>query len=131
MEDNAVIFEKAARCLFGDGPNPEREMGKAVARITYRGIFQVFLRVPTREYVINWALHLWKAYFDHGDAGIENYREPNACFVVRNFPELPLSLREVIAGHLEVILEETGARDIQVVVPTDHPQAWVWRMSWT
>ena len=37
---------------------------------------------------------------------------------------------EMVAGNLLVIMELTGARNVQVHLGLDHPEAWTWHGQW-
>ena len=67
---------------------------------------------------------------DTGEASIEHFTGHSGEMVVRGFPELPGGMRKVISGHVARILELTGAKEVQIVLVEDDPDAWRWKISW-
>ncbi len=131
VEKQAELYAHAAEALFPGNPDGLRLLGQEMARRSYSGVYRIFLRLPTVDFIINRVAQVWGTYYDQGEACIEDFQGQGGVFVVRNFPELPRKMREVICGHLTVILEATGAHQISVTLQDQDPKAWRWRISWT
>jgi hypothetical protein len=125
------IYEAAALMLFPGHPQYLMELGKCMSRRSYSTVYKIFLRIPTMEFVVNRAASLWRFYHDQGDALIIDFKENSATFVVRNYPDLSRKMREIIAGHIAVLLELTGGKNIYIDVLDTNPEAWKWELSWT
>jgi hypothetical protein len=124
------LYERAAETLFPEDPNRMVRLGKIMANRSYSTVYKLFFRIPTVEFLISRVATVWRSYYDSGEAEIRNFTGRSGSLVVRHFPSLPRKLREVIAGHLTVILELTGAKSTHVLVCDDDPEAWEWKLTW-
>jgi hypothetical protein len=131
VEVQAELYEVAASFLFPDQPEPIVAMHKLLARMSYSGVYRVFVRIPTVDFIAKRAASVWHSYYDSGEATIENATGRSLDFVVRQFPDLPLAMREATTGHLAVLLEMTRAKTPAIVPPPHRPEAWVWHITWT
>lgn len=130
VEAQAELYELCAAFLFPGQPAPVVELHRVLARMSYSGIYKVFFRIPTVEFLAERAASVWSKYYDTGEATIENATRTSLDFVVRQFPALPRALREATTGHLLTMLEMTGARDPKVDSPAQEPEGWAWRLTW-
>jgi hypothetical protein len=124
------LYQEAVRVLFPDQPKSLRLLGKNMAEITYSGIYRFILRIPSIPFVMKRVAHLWRDHHDTGQGTIEDYTGKSLCFYVRGFPELLTEIREVICGHIQVLAERTGAKNVQVVIEDENPEAWCWKVHW-
>jgi hypothetical protein len=131
VEAQAELYERAAEVLFPGQPAAIMEMHRVLSRMSYSGIYKVFVRIPTVEFIAQRAASVWGKYYDAGEAKIENATKASLDFVVRRFPQLPHALREATTGHLLTMLEMTRVRDPKVTSPAHTPEAWVWHVTWS
>lgn len=130
VEKQARFFQAAAQALFpGQGDSLHR-LGRALADKNYSGIYRIFLRIPTVAYVIGKNAQIWSTYYDQGSARAEVIGPKHAQFAVAEFPELLRPLREVIGGHISLLLERTGAKRVTVKLLEDNPRLWRWDIVW-
>lgn len=125
------LYERAAEVLFGQDSNRMVRLGKTMANRSYSTVYKLFFRIPKVEFLISRVATMWLTYYDTGEAEIKKFTGKSGSLVVRHFPSLPRKLREVIAGHLTVILELTGAKVVHVLVCDDDPEAWEWKLTWS
>jgi len=130
VADQMAIYQAAADVLFAQDPERMMRLGVLLGSKAFSGIYKLFLRVPTVEYIFKRAARIWNTYYEKGDAEIEILSTKCVDFVVHNFPDLPRPMREVAKGHYMAIMEMTGAKDIQIDMFDDNPQAWRWRIRW-
>ncbi len=130
VEQQTALYEAAAEVLFPGEAEPLRQLGRALAKRSFTGIYRIFLRLPTMQFIMNRTAEVWLTYYNAGEAVVENFVDRHGDFVVRRFPELPRKMREVICGHLSVILELTGAKNVRVTIVDRDPQAWRWQLTW-
>ncbi len=130
VDDQIAIYQAAAEVLFPNDSERMKSLGVLFGHKAFNGIYKLFLRIPTIEYIFKRAARIWNTYYDKGEAVIEVLSPKVVDMVVRDFPELPRAMREVVQGHYCVILEMTGAKDIQIQMFDDNPSAWRWRVSW-
>jgi len=130
IDDQAAIYQAAAQVLFPGCDDCLTKLGAALAEKSYSGIYKIFFRLPTVEYIFSRGALIWNTYYERGEASIEPISEKCFEMVVRNFPELPRSMREVAIGHYTVILKLTGAKNIRIDMNESDPLAWRWRASW-
>jgi Protein of unknown function (DUF2378) len=131
VERQTEIYVAAAATLFPEKSEPMRELGRALAQHTYSGIYKIFLRIPSTEFVMSRTAQLWQTYYDSGEAVVENFTGHHGTLVVRKFPELPRKMREVICGHLEVLVEATGSKRVTVQLQDQDPNAWRWEIDFS
>lgn len=124
------IYQNAAAVLFPNSQNAMEDLGSALARKTFSGIYKVFLRIPTLEFIMNRVAMVWKSYYTKGEAVIENCQNEQVDFVVRNFAELPLPMCYVASGHCRSIVEMTGRKNVKVVLKKNNPESWRWVITW-
>jgi hypothetical protein len=124
------IYAQAAQRMYPTEREPARRLGREIGRIQMTGIYKIFLRIATPEFLVRRVSHLWRTFYDHGQAGIEAFTRESGVLVVRGFPELVRSQREYIAGYLIALLELTGARGVRVSLMENDPQAWRWLLAW-
>lgn len=125
-----ALYERAAEVLFPNDSNRMFRLGKMMANRSFSTVYKLFFRIPTVEFLVGRVATMWRSYYDAGEAEIVNFMGKSGSLVVRHFPSLPRKLREVVAGHLTVVLELTGAKNARVEVCDGDPDAWEWKMSW-
>ncbi|MBN1595448.1 hypothetical protein JW933_05935 [candidate division FCPU426 bacterium] len=125
-----ALYEAAALMLFPGEPEYMMELGKEMARHSYSTVYKIFLRIPTVEFIMERAAIVWRSYHDQGQAEVTEIHPGSGTFVVHGYPELPRKMREVIGGHIYVLLEMTGARGIIVKTLDTNPRCWEWKMQW-
>jgi uncharacterized protein (TIGR02265 family) len=130
VEKQTALYAAAAQALYPGDPEPLRQLGRAMAQRSFTGIYKIFLRLPTIQFIMSRTAEVWRTYYDAGEAAVENMANHQGEFVVRKFPELPRQMREVICGHLSVILELTGAKQSAVTLVDKDPNAWRWQIAW-
>ena len=130
VEEQLAFYEHAAAVLFPGHPEPLRQLGRAMAEKTFRGIYKIFLRLPTVTFIMSRAAQVWRSYYDQGEAEVEQTGEGEGIFRVRGFPGLPRRMREVICGHMSVLLEATGAKNVRMQIEDGDPNAWRWVIRW-
>lgn len=130
VERQNALYEKAMKVLFPVDNVPGRSLGRAMAHHSYGSIYKLFLQIPTIQFIIRQAARIWKTYFDKGQAAVENEGPNNCDFIVRDFPELPHTIRETVAGHIIALLEMVKRHNIQVYHLDADPSRWVWRITW-
>lgn len=130
VEEQLAIYQVAAGVLFPNDPAGLTRLGMALAEKSFSGIYKIFFRLPSIEYIFKRTARIWSAYYDQGEASIETQAGKCVDLVVRNFPELPRAMREVANGHYTVIMNMTGAKNIRINLIDTDPNAWRWRISW-
>lgn len=130
VADQMAIYQAAAEILFPGETNRMVRLGMLLAERSFTGIYKVFLRIPTIEFILGRAARIWNSYYDKGDATVVKVSAKCAELIVQNFPDLPRPMREVANGHYEVLLKMTGARNVRISLNEDDPSTWRWRISW-
>lgn len=130
VSDQMAIYQAAADTLFPGEANRMVRLGMLLAERSFTGIYKVFLRIPTIEFILGRAARIWNSYYDKGDATVFKVSPKCVELIVQNFPDLPRPMREVANGHYEVLLKMTGARNVRITMNEDDPNVWRWRVSW-
>jgi uncharacterized protein (TIGR02265 family) len=124
------VYLAAATTLFPTAGMPMRELGRVLGARTYRGVYRVFLRFPTVEFIVGRAASMWSTFYDTGHGEVEKLGPNRLAFVVRGFPGMPRPMREMAIGHIEVLLEATGAKSPDVRLQDSEPDALRYEISW-
>jgi uncharacterized protein (TIGR02265 family) len=130
IPDQMKIYQAAAETVFPDSDNNMRDLGKALAERTYTGVYRVFLRIPTVPFVANRAAQIWRTFYDTGNMRVENQTGKSLDLVLADFPELPKPMRAMAGGHMTLLLEMTGAKDISIQQIDADCTAWRWHVEW-
>jgi hypothetical protein len=130
VEDQMEVYQSAARLLFPAASEPMADLGRALARRTYTGIYRAFLRIPSIKFIMSRAASMWDSFYDTGTATVESTDANSAELVVRGFPGMPAPMREMVKGHMSVLLEMTGARNPSIRHIAANPSEWRWHASW-
>ncbi|MEW6516244.1 MAG: hypothetical protein AB1439_04980 [candidate division FCPU426 bacterium] len=130
FKDDPGDIPVGADMLFPGDPERIAKFGRLAAREAMSGIYKVFLRIPTKAYIIKRIAVLWRTNFDTGTAGVENIRNGQADFVIRDFPEFPEYQLDFLGGYIAGMLELTGSPNPQVVITDRNPQAWRFQITW-
>ena len=131
LDAQARLYETAAQVLFPSEPNAVVKVHRELAKLSYTGVYRVFMRVPTILFVAKRAASVWRSYYDKGDASVQNEQSSELDFQVADFRELNKTLRDATTGHLSTIMEMTGRPAVKVALSEAHENPWVWHISWT
>jgi hypothetical protein len=130
IEKQIRLYLAAAKVLFPGRPQPLHWLGRELADKIYSGIFRIFLRIPSVSFVLSKHAQIWAMYFDQGEARTENVTRRGGDMVVAGFASLPREMREIVGGHISVLLERAGAAEVRVVLDDADPEAWRWKVTW-
>ena len=125
-----VIFDHVSKVLFPGMRAPHALLGRHMALKSYRGVYRVFLSIPSTNYVMKQAASMWASYHSTGKAGMEDVTANGAVLVVRGAEAISRTVIDVITGHIMALAELTGAKDPLVAANMDDPAALRWSMRW-
>ncbi len=130
--DEGNLLYVAARALFpGEFKQALYELGRVMAGEGLPRYYNIFIRIPTPQFVFKRVAQLWRLFYSTGDARMENVGSDHACFMLCNYPEYPSNMREYLSGYLLGVGEMIGLKDIKVLQVGNNPQAWRWDLTWT
>lgn len=125
------LLLKAGPLLFPDDPEPLVALGEAIAKDNLRGPYRHLVRPATIPVLIRQASKIWRLYHARGHAWAEAGPAPgSAIFVVRDYPELPDSFQEMLAGFIRALVGITRKKNIRVIRDSSDCQAWKWMVYW-
>jgi hypothetical protein len=131
IELMTTIYENAALVLYAGQAKPKRQLGHAMASHTYSTIYKLLLRIPSAQFVVSRAAQIWDSFYDKGQVTIENFNsKTGGDMVVREFPELNDTFRDLVCGHLVYLMESNGIKNIKAAIDDTDPQAWRWSLTW-
>lgn len=130
FDAEAEIFTAASGALFPGHSQALRDLGHAVAKEQFRGLYKIFLTVATVEFVVKRTAQIWNTIYNAGSARVEGLSERGGTLVALDLPEqLPVQ-REYICGYLIALLEMTNVRNVKVRKDESDPLAWKWIFTW-
>jgi len=122
---------EAAKVLFpGEFNHGMRELGKIMAKDGLPMFYQIFIRIPSPQFVIKRAANVWRFIYDTGKTSVENAGKNQVDFVLIDYPSYPPYMREYMVGYLLGIGDMVGVRNMTVHKVEDNPHAWRWSMKW-
>jgi hypothetical protein len=130
VADQASIYRAAAETLFPSSKEKLVELGRLLASQSYKGVYKLFLRLPSTQYIFERVARIWSSYFERGEASIETNGDKSVDVVVRDFEDLPHELMEAASGHYCVLLEATGCKNVSVQIIDSDPHAWRLHVTW-
>lgn len=130
VEKQTEIYQAAALILFPIDSNPLYRLGLEIADRSYRGIYKLFLRIPTPSFIITKAAMIWGTYYDKGKGSVEHITKNSGHFVLRDIPELPNPALAYIAGHSVKLLELAGAKNVQLEIDDHDSNCWRFIITW-
>lgn len=125
-----AIYEHFCDVLFPGSRTPYVLLGREMARMSYRGVYRIFLAIPSTSYVISKAASVWASYHSTGRASMEEVRDRSAVLLVRGADPICKAMIDIITGHIMALAELTGAKDPVVVASSDDPAELRWSIRW-
>ncbi len=130
IEQITPLYEAAAAVLFPGAADAFVQLGKAMARKTYKGLYRTFLSIPSMAFLVRMSATMWSSYHDAGKAKVESLSRQGGIMVVRGAPELTRTHLDAVAGHLTFLAENCGCKSVRVLVDDRDPGAWRWVARW-
>ncbi len=130
IEVQARLYQAAGDTLFPGKSDSVVKLHQKLADKAYSGIYSVFLLIPKASYVFKRAANIWRSYYDTGIAKVENIEKNSMDFVVREYPDLPKTMRDAVTGHISTLLGKTGLKNLNVKRDESNPQEWIWHTTW-
>jgi hypothetical protein len=127
----SVLYEAAMVLFPGDPKNALLAMGKIMAKKGMPIYYQMFIRIPTPQFVFKSVAQIWRRFYFDGDASVEEFGPKQAVFILRNFPDYNENMRIYMKGYLLGISDLLGLKNMTVTIEDGDPQAWKWVMAWT
>ena len=130
VTDQTALYRAASEVLYPGDPDGLMRLGRDMALHSYSTVYKILLRLPTTQFVIAQAAKLWSAYFDRGRAAVEEVSPKGAVFVLRDYPELPADMRQIVRGNITAAAETTGVKGVRVRHEDADARAWRWVIAW-
>jgi len=125
-----AIYQHFCKVLFPGALSPFILLGRRMALTSYRGVYRVFLAIPSTSFVISKAASVWASYHSTGKASMEHVEPQSAVLVVRGADPICREMIDVISGHILALAELTGAKEPLVASSTDDSTALRWSIRW-
>lgn len=125
------IYSYFARVLHPSAVHPYIELGRDMALLAYRGVYRVFLAIPSTSFVISRAASVWASYHSTGRASIVDVHDRAAVLLVSGADPIEKAMIDVISGHVLALAELTGAKDARVVSSGDPASGYRWSIRWS
>lgn len=92
------------------------ESGRYSADHGLRGIYKMFIRFGSAEYIINRATVILPTYYNPSELKVANSSKNQAVMHIIKFPEMDKIIEMRIGGWMERALELSGCNNVQVKV---------------
>lgn len=125
-----AIYGYFCKVMFPGALSPFVALGKRMALLAYRGVYRVFLAIPSTSFVIGKSSSVWSSYHSTGKASMEHVAPGSATLVVRRAHPIDKEMIDIITGHIHALAELTGARDTIVASHAHDPAALRWTIRW-
>ncbi|MCD4813633.1 hypothetical protein K8S19_08075 [bacterium] len=107
------------------------ETGKIMAKEGLPRFYQIFIRIPTPQFIFKRVAQLWHSFYREGEASIESEGKNTAVFVLRDFPGYDANMRVYMTGYLFGMGDILGLKNIRVSLDEGNPQEWRWNIVWS
>lgn len=115
-----VELNRAIDLVFGQGDMKlVWELGRVSADEALKGIYKVFYRVGSPEFIIKSAAVVWKQYYDCGQLQISNEPCPRGKKIrvaVKSFETPTEIIWMAVGGWIERTLELSGGRNVKIEI---------------
>lgn len=110
------FMQEAERQLAAQESAVIRRMGRASADYGIKGVYRIFFKLGSPEFIIGRAARVFGSYYDTGQIAVVESRAGRAVLDLTGFSGAP-QFCERILGWMEQTVELAGARDLR----SDHP----------
>ena len=115
MKDAAVEPTKALAKRFynNDIPKAARESGKYSAETGLKGVYKIFVRVASPNYIMQRAGRIFTSYYSPSNIEVVNGHDKGLTLHITKFPEPEEVIEHRIAGWCERALEFTNCKNVK------------------
>lgn len=115
MKDAAVEPTKALAKKFynNDIPKAARESGRYSAESGLKGVYKIFVRVASPNYIMQRAGRVFTSYYSPSDISVVNGHAKGLTLHITKFPEPEHIIEHRIAGWCERALEFTNCKNVK------------------
>jgi hypothetical protein len=105
---------RAAVAVHGEGhPELIREMGRASAEYGVKGVYKVFFKVGSPQFIIGRASRVFSSYYDTGQIRVVESGPGRAVLDLAGFDAGAPEFCQRILGWMEKTVEMAGARNLE------------------
>lgn len=105
-----LAIMRSAQARFGAAqPDLYRQLGRASADYALTGVYRIFFRFGSPQFIISRAAAVWQKYYDTGEMAAVVAEKGHAVVEIRGFKDPAVELCERIGGWMERTLELSGA----------------------
>lgn len=126
--NNEVVI--LAKMLYPSDPQHMEKLGYRMAGMVLPKFYQIFIRVPSPDFIFQRVAKIWSSFYDQGHATIENYTGQQFDLVLHDFPEYPQFLCKFMIGFVGWFCQTMRLKDYRVVFIGTNPNAWTWHVTW-
>jgi hypothetical protein len=118
MKDAAVEPTKAIAKLFyqNDFKKAALESGRYSAEVGLKGVYKIFVRVASPNYIMQRAGRVFTSYYSPSDISVVNSHDKGLTLHITKFPEPEEIIEYRIAGWCERALEFTNCKDVKAMI---------------
>lgn len=131
QSEGSELYEAALVLFPGDPNHALRELGRVMAKEGVPWFYQIFIRIPTVQFVIKRVAALWRSFYDTGDASVVNVGSNSLTFVLSNYPDYPPYMREYLSGYFFGMGELIGMKNTLVTKDESDPKNYKWHLHWS
>ncbi len=109
-------MEVVCRLFYGGDPKGAREMGRFSAADGLRGVYKIFARIASVDFVLKKAANIFSTYYQPGRMEVADQGDRHIVLRMTGINMPHQLLEERICGYLEGALDVCGERDHKVAV---------------
>ncbi len=102
--------------FYGGDLKGARDTGRFAADRALRGVYKLFLKLGSPEFIVSRIPRLFEYYYRPGKVVIASMAKGRAVFLLPNFPEYAGVWETRMAGYVERALEISGVAKVDVKV---------------
>ncbi len=117
LHESVIIpTQKAGDMFFSSQRDAALELGKFSAEVALRGVYKIFVRISSPQFVLSRATSVFSTYYNPSDFKVVEQSTGKAVMAIKNFEKKDQLILYRIAGWMEKTLEITLRKDIKVNV---------------
>ncbi len=94
-----------------------REGGRYSAELALKGVYRIFVRLGSPEFLIRRASNAFTSYYQPSEIKVVAQEDKMAIIHITKFPEASYLVENRIAGWIEGALEISGCKNVNIQIP--------------
>ena len=123
-------MEAMGKLFYGGKTTGAWEQGRYTAETNLHGVYRVFVRVASPQFLIRNTAALWNSYYFGSQAKIVESDKSRAVLVLSEIEPVSIDYDHSVAGWIERALEICGCNQIKIAISNPEKGTTRYEMTW-